>query len=97
MAKKERPPARKPRAKQVPVQDFLPKYLAALDRGTFLEDFSRSIGMTPQAVRQRVYVMRLRGHAVDYLPTWNSRHGCRSNDRAIIRILREHTEKKEQH
>lgn len=97
MRKKEHPRARKPRAKQVPVQDFLPKYLAALDRCTLLEDFSRSIGMTPQAVRQRVYVMRLRGHAIDYLPTGNSGHGCRSNDPEIIRILREHTEKKERH
>lgn len=97
MRKKERHTDRKPRAKQVSIQNFLPKYLAALDQGTYMSDFARAIGMTPQAVRQRVYVMRLRGHAIDYLPTGNSGHGNRCNDPEIIRIMREHAQKKERH
>jgi hypothetical protein len=94
VSKKTKTEEPKQRNRQIAVEVFLPRYLEALDQGTHMPDFAHAIGMTQEAVRQRVYVMRLRGHDIEYLPSGSSHRAGRCNDSAITSIMREHAKKK---
>jgi len=50
---------------RMPIEKFLPLYLAAAEQGMTKEEFAEKIGVKPETVYQRVYELRRAGLADD--------------------------------
>jgi transposase len=72
--------------RRIPIEQFLPLYLKAVEEGMTKEQFAKKIGVKPATVYQRVYELRRAGAELPSLPAATRR----SLSERVRDILAEH-------